>query len=363
MLEKELEFLTDIMTAVSGCKLYSEEHPEVMHFCEKAIGVMEDLYSDDSLSLTVLGGSLIFNDAPFKEKSIHAYNLLRRMRRKGIQKILIRKGVTKEELRSFIADMASTDRPPGAYQHISTGVVEVRLRTDEAGSQAAMDMNLEKVKEVYGGISRFKEMDMVGLEDIVLSFVSTLKKEADVLRMISPVKSYSEYTYTHITNVSVLSIFQAESLGLDREMLHDVGIAGLLHDVGKTLIPKEILEKPEKLSESEWYEMKKHPVLGAMYLSTLPDVPGLAVIAAYEHHMKFDGKGYPPPKRLIRRQHLISQIIAISDFFDALRTERSYRKALDIKVILGLMGEGAGKDFNPVLVENFIQALKRINAV
>jgi HD-GYP domain-containing protein (c-di-GMP phosphodiesterase class II) len=204
---------------------------------------------------------------------------------------------------------------------------------------------------------------MVSLEDAVVGFVATLKREMNVLRIISPVKAYSEYTYVHATNVSVLTIFQAEALGLKGESLHDTGIAGLMHDMGKMFVAKDVLEKPGKLDAEEWNQMKQHPVLGAKYLAALPDVPKLALVAAFEHHMKFDGSGYPDTKRRGKRQHIVSQMVAVADFFDALRTERPYRKAMDIAAILGLMKEATGKDFNPLLVENFFGALKRIKAV
>ena len=164
----------------------------------------------------------------------------------------------------------------------------------------------------------------------------------------------------HESNVSVLNIFQAETLGLRGEALRDVGIAGLLHDVGKLFVSKDIIEKKTKLDDTEWKAMQLHPVYGALYLSALPEVPKLAVIAAYEHHMKYNGNGYPQPKRILRGQHLISQLVAISDFYDALRTERPYRPPFDVPVIIGLLKNGSGKDFNPELVNNFITSLKKI---
>ena len=136
-----------------------------------------------------------------------------------------------------------------------------------------------------------------------------------------------------------------------------------MHDMGKMFVAKDVLEKPGKLDAEEWNQMKQHPVLGAKYLAALPDVPKLALVAAFEHHMKFDGSGYPDTKRRGKRQHIVSQMVAVADFFDALRTERPYRKAMDIAAIIGLIKEATGKDFNPLLVENFFVALKRIKAV
>jgi HD-GYP domain-containing protein (c-di-GMP phosphodiesterase class II) len=358
---KVQELIADLMTAASNSALYSGNHPAVGHLAEKSIQTMEGLYADDELSFTVLGDSLVFNGARMKEGGIHTASLIKRLRRNGIEKAVIKKGVTAGELREFITHISSVGKPLGQLPHISVGSVAVRLKP-ECGTdvEALMEENISKLKEVYRGASRFKKLDMYGLEDVVVSFLSTLRREANVLRVISPVKSYSEYTYTHATNVTILSIFQAESLGLEGEALYEIGLAGLLHDVGKMFISKEVLEKQGKLDDAEWAEMKMHPVLGASYLSTLSNLPKLAVVIAFEHHMKFDGSGYPGTKRRERAQHLISQIVAISDFFDALRTERPYRKALELPVVLGLIREASGKDFNPALVRNFIGTLERV---
>jgi HD-GYP domain-containing protein (c-di-GMP phosphodiesterase class II) len=357
--EKIIAVISDIMTAVSNCLLYSKEHPALMHLSEKALGIMETLYQDDATSFTVLGDSLLVNMVHLNEKNLHVDSFIKKLRRKGIEKVVISKGLTAEELKNFISELAFSERIAGNYPHISSGVIEVKLKTGGNNIPAVMSENTLKVKEVYQGLSRFKRLDMVGLEDVVISFISTLKKEANILRLVSPVKSYSEYTYTHTTNVSVLSIFQAELMGFTGEILHDIGIAGLLHDVGKMFISKEIIEKKGKLDDAEWAEIKKHPSFGAMYLASLPDLPKIAMIAAYEHHMKFDGSGYPSGRQKNRKQHIISQIIAVSDFFDALRTERSYRGALEVSDIVMLLQDASGKDFNPVLVDNFVLALKK----
>jgi len=204
---------------------------------------------------------------------------------------------------------------------------------------------------------------MVSVENAVLGFITVLKREANILRIKSQVKSYSEYTYVHASNVSVLSVFQAESLGLKGDILYEIGIAGLLHDVGKMFVSKDILDKDSGLSHSEWDLMKRHPIYGATYLSTLKDAPKLAVVAAFEHHMKFDGSGYPDTRKRGKKQHVVSQILAVADFFDALRTERPYRNALGIATIIKLMKDVSGKDLNPFLVDSFVTSLKRIGAV
>ena len=162
--------------------------------------------------------------------------------------------------------------------------------------------------------------------------------------------------------MSVLTIFQAEVLGLKGEALHDAGLAGLLHDMGKLFVPKEIIEKQSMLDEHEWSAIKLHPTYGAIYLSQLPEVPKGAVVAAYEHHMKYDGSGYPQYGLFNKKQHIFSQIVAISDFFDALRSRRPYRGSVDTKSILEMLKKGSGVDFNPFLVDHFTEMLQTAGA-
>ncbi|NJD56411.1 MAG: HD domain-containing protein [Nitrospirae bacterium] len=355
-------FIADVMTAMSNCSLYGKGHPAVLHLSEKARDVLEDLYNEGRFTISLLGDSVIINESPFPGRNLHMHAFIKKLRRSGIDKIAVTKGVTAAELKEFISELAASKGISGTYPHIVSGIIEVKLG-DGGGADvsAVMSENVGRVKEVFQGVSRFKQLDMVGLEDIVVSFISTLRREQNILKVISPVKSYSEYTYAHNTNVAVLSIFQAESLGFKDDVLHDIGLAGLLHDVGKMFVAKEVLEKKDKLTGSEWEEMRKHPVYGARYLATLPDIPKYALVAAYEHHMKFNNSGYPETtRRSGDRQHIISQLNSISDFFDALRTDRPYRKSVELPSIIGLLTESSGRDFNPHLVKNFLRSVKGV---
>jgi HD-GYP domain-containing protein (c-di-GMP phosphodiesterase class II) len=130
-------------------------------------------------------------------------------------------------------------------------------------------------------------------------------------------------------------------------------LAALLHDVGKQRTPLAILNKPGKLDDPERKQMELHPVTGAAMLLERPGVPDVAPVVAFEHHANLDGTGYP---RLIRqpRPHLASQIVHVADVFDALRTNRPYRAALDDAKVRQILLEGAGKQFDPTLVELFL---------
>jgi HD-GYP domain-containing protein (c-di-GMP phosphodiesterase class II) len=133
--------------------------------------------------------------------------------------------------------------------------------------------------------------------------------------------------------------------------------------VGKLFIAKEILEKPGKLDESEWNLMKNHSLHGALFLSGQPEVSKLAPIAAYEHHMQYDGNGYPTARRSTQKQHIISQIIAISDIFDAMRSKRIYQSSKQLLEVIRIIKESSGTYLNPELVDNFLNAFKKVRVI
>jgi len=357
-------FVTFFMSAISHCTLYSEEHVAIDELAEKVLLLLNELFEDTSaFELMIIDNDLIANKTPLRNNGIHGNNLLKRFKRKGISRVEFIKGVTVSELKQFISDISSLEKVVKPYPHIKSGIVEVLLR----GVQVDADFDLdglsnfafeqaEKVKDVYHGITPFKKLNVAGLEEIVINFILTFRQEANILKLICPIKTYNEYTYTHATNVSVLSIWQADMLGVTDNILHDVGIAALLHDVGKLFISKDILEKKGKLDDREWEEIRKHSLYGAKYLAKIKGIPDLAPIVAYQHHMKYDGTGYPETRVNGKFQHICSQTIAISDYFDALRSQRPYRRALEINEIMPIMHEQSGS-FNPLLLSNFTHAV------
>ncbi|MEJ2182426.1 MAG: HD domain-containing protein [Nitrospirota bacterium] len=361
MHKEALAVIADMMTALSNCALYSREHSSVKRFAQKAVSGLENLYVEDAVTFTILGSSLLVQDRLVQQWGIHVGSFMTKLRRKGIERLVLRRGVDAEELTDFLQSLASRNEEPSSSRHISLGVMEIKAGAS-AGAAGVVRENTERVKHVHQGLAHLGTLDTAGLEDVVVSFLGAIRKESNILAAVSPVKSHNEYTFAHTANVTVLSIFQAEYLGVEADTLHEVGLAGLLHDIGKMFVDPGILDKPSKLTEDEWEKMKLHPVYGARYLASLQEVPKLAVIVAFEHHMKYDGSGYPRPGKAGWKQHIISQIVALADFFDALRTERPYRKALEVPVILGMMEESAGRDFNPLVVENFVRALKECGA-
>ena len=163
---------------------------------------------------------------------------------------------------------------------------------------------------------------------------------------------------TSVINVAILSMSLAEAVGFDSHATHEVGIAALLHDVGKMAVPRDVLGKNGRFTEEEFRAMQVHPVAGARILLKTPGVPEIAPIVAYEHHIRYDGGGYPRVPRSWK-VNLASRITQLADVFDALRTHRPYRPGMPVEKIVGLMRGDAGTYFDPDLLEIFLKHVLR----
>ena len=157
----------------------------------------------------------------------------------------------------------------------------------------------------------------------------------------------------HSHRVSALCKRMGEALGLPEHKIEELKLVGLLHDIGKIAIDENILNKPGKLTDDEWKEIKRHPEIGYRILSTVNDMSEMAeyVLA---HHEKWDGKGYP---RGLKGEEIpfASRIITIADAYDAMTSERNYRSALPNEVALEELQKNAGIQFDPKLVSVFIE--------
>jgi len=215
------------------------------------------------------------------------------------------------------------------------------------------------MENVYGAIKKEQSLPDREIRDAVTDIISAIKQESSVLITFSPLRILDEYTFTHSTNVCILTVAQAMALKIKEEMLHDMGVAAMLHDIGKIFVPEEVLNKVGKLTDGEFELIKLHPQKGAEYLIDKPGIPPLAIVVAYEHHMLYDYSGYPKVSNNWR-QNICSQMVTISDYFDALRTKRVYRDSLETKIITDQMTKMAGAALNPVLAKNFLLLLQKL---
>jgi len=355
----------NLVVGISQGRFYSIDHESVVVAAQRVQSLLGE-FPDGSCTIMVLKDDLVFNNTLFRESGMHGDKLVRLLGAKGISRVEFLPGVSAEEIRRFLADVAAVKAPPGRFAHIRLGRVEMGAAAPGADAglvdAAFHSEQLARVQAVYGQVSPFRELPLVGLEEVVTTFLLTFRRGANLLRLLSPVKTHSEHTYTHAINVSILAMALAEGLGLKEESVQAIGIAALLHDVGKLLIPKEILHKPGALSTEEFGTIMKHPLYGAAYLARVEGLTPLAVLVALEHHRKYDTSGYPALRDSGRRQHAASQIVAIADFYDALRSHRPYRRSLELAEIIGIMQKDSGRGFNPGLLRRFSQLMMKAAA-
>jgi len=369
-------FVRTMVTAVSSAALYSLDHPQVDKLCATAQKELEKLLNETpELSLLLIDNEFVLDGAALGN-TMYMARFAEYLKARGIGHLKFMAGITRAELRYLIETLKKGQHIAEITptEHIRFGKVEVRYaRTEDAEDDTAefrrlaafAEMpteELHRLMEIYDGVRRHRKLKINGVEEIVSSFIQTFKDQVDPILAISPLKALDEYTFTHATNVCILNIAQAMSLGIDGQQLHEIGVAAMLHDMGKLFIPEEILIKPGKLDPDEWELMKQHPARGAQYLLNTPGVPQVAVLSAFEHHLYYDLSGYPAVHKGWD-QHICSQMTAVSDFFDALRSIRTYRASVDYNEVAAMMLNAAGKQLNPLLVKNFLGLLYKATKI
>jgi HD-GYP domain-containing protein (c-di-GMP phosphodiesterase class II) len=366
-------FARQLATAISTVSLYTSGHHQVQRLCSSMLANIEEAMGDrQDLSLVVIDNALIGDGLPLG-KNLHFNRLAQILTLRGIGHIRLVRGVQLEEIQAMVESLAKQNSGCEIYStaNIRYGKVEVRFSynrgvqqpdelLDEQTSTASYNEEMAKYSEICEGIKKHKTLKVAGIMEIVSGFIATVKSEADPLLALAPLRTSDEYTFTHSANICILNLAQAMALDIDGPLLHDIGIAAMLHDVGKFFIPEEVLNKPGRLDEEDWKLVKQHPLWGAQYLLDTPGVPHLAIITAYEHHLKYNFSGYPIVSHQWQ-QNLCSQMTTVSDFFDALRTKRPYRGAMEMDKISNIMLEIAGTELHPILTRNFLTIMNKIS--
>ena len=171
----------------------------------------------------------------------------------------------------------------------------------------------------------------------------------------------SEQTGRHVRRVAEYTRILAEEMGMEKDAANQLRLASTMHDVGKLLVPAEILEKPARLTDEEFEEIKKHPGYGGKLLNDVEgDVMHMARTVALEHHERPDGHGYPEGKKEDDIS-LEGKIVAVADVYDALTSRRSYKQAWDEKDAYAEIVKGKGTQFDTAVVEAFERAYPKIN--
>ena len=201
-----------------------------------------------------------------------------------------------------------------------------------------------------------KQVDAAKAAPLVKEINASVLRNPGALLSLCRIKEADTYTFQHSVSICALLVAFSNALGMDVATVHEAGLGGLLHDVGKMKIPTEILSKPGRLTEAEYSEMKTHALLSQELLSEVPGISPLVIQIAGEHHEKMGGAGYPRalPGAEISQ---LGRMAAIVDVYDALTSSRVYHKAMEPTEVLKKLLEWSGAHLDGDLVEQFIRTL------
>ncbi len=223
------------------------------------------------------------------------------------------------------------------------------------------DMGLFYKEVGYTVDKMFKDPERLAsyseVKDIVTNMVSTILDDDFLISSFISILSANYYTHTHSLNVSVYSICLGKHLGLVESEIQELGISALLHDLGKSKIKDEIINKNGSLTEYEFNEVKKHPLLGWLLAKRLGITNKNILSGIRNHHERMDGNGYPDQLK-DKDIHIFAKIIGVCDVFDALTTKRVYKDAVSTFETLIMMKKDMSKHLDITLLDEFIKIFK-----
>jgi len=379
------DFLVVLYTAFRSLKLYPLENAQVQKALDDlAVGTRHLLNVEKELELR-LHGDFIFVNATRLRLDLDNYasfsHILGVLRQCGIGAVRIDEGADRRQLEIFASLLlayADHEANPNKLVELSQKLadagcsfitVEPPVETDEDMEEEERQKEAAKrtyarsvavTKEVVSSIRMGRTANVKKVKRAVQAIVDQVLNNEASLVGLTTLRDYDEYTFTHSVNVCIFSVALGRKLGLTKLQLYDLGMAALFHDVGKSRVPLELLNKQDGLSDEEWHIVQAHPWLGVLTLFGLRgygEIPYRGMIVAYEHHMKIDLTGYP---RCMRERNLsmYSKIVAVADGFDAATSRRSYQTVpIQPDLVLKEMWENRRRGYDPVVVKAFINLI------
>ncbi|MBI4496234.1 MAG: HD domain-containing protein [Deltaproteobacteria bacterium] len=379
------DFVMKFYRLLKGAMLYEPNNSVIerlTHECRRSVNSI--IRSEGRLYLKIVRDNFFFNNIRLQVQA-DLYSLFKsfsqEMAKRWIGELEFTEEVSAAHLRDFVyllfrleenkeSNYLLAKRQLGerSIRSIDVGKLEffkdeeIYVDSDEQkkSSKRVYFKAISLLKEVVEGVRNQKVLNVRKAKHLMQNAVNCIMQDESTLLGLANIKNYDEYTFNHSVNVAIYAIALGLRIGIPKKHLSHLGMAGLFHDIGKTRIPKEILNKTERLLPEEWALIRSHPLIGAEIVIRMKEWGELStrmIEAAFEHHLKYDLSGYP---KLIHKTSLtlFGKIITVLDFYDALVRPRVYRRFPYVsEKILGFMMERARKDFDPALVKVFINMI------
>ena len=376
------EFITTFYRLLKGTTLYDRKSVVIDRLTQECLQVVNGIIQwEGNLLLKIVRDHFFFNNtriiaSPDKYLIFKAFR--QEMRKRRIGGMEFSEAVSGEHLEDLATLLSGLEENNESnylsvkkqlenrnIESIEVGKLEFSkdedIHLDSEGqkkySKEVYFRSIGLVKEVVEGIHQQKPLPIRKAKRLMQNAVNAVLQDDSTLLGLAHIKNYDEYTFNHSVNVAIYAIAFGQRIGIPKKHLSHLGMAGLFHDMGKTKIPEEILNKTGKLSPEECSIMRSHPVVGTELIMRMKEWGELStrmVEGAFEHHLRYDLTGYP---RLTQKKKmtLFGRIVAMADFYDALVRPRVHHRFPYVsEKIVGIMLERSGKDFDPAIVKVFI---------
>ncbi len=356
-------------------QVYDINNDVVINSAKKFIDYIENQFvTISSLEFVRYRDYIFFNKQRLKYE-IDSYSNLtffnNQLKSLRIKSITFLPGLTYQEVIDF-ADIFKADKVTFLKQFVLKRYPHVKvefLKAEEEEEEPLEDTEFTKktyfkalkvTKNMMQNLWTGRPVDVKSSRRIVYSLVDSISRDEFGIMALTTIKNFDEYTFNHSLNVGILALALGQRIGLDKKNLARLGTSGILHDIGKVEISKELINKIQKLTDQEWETLKLHSNFGVReILKTrgLDDIAMFAITVAYQHHWNYDGTGYPLREK-DEEPTLFAKIVRICDSYDAMTTARAYQPVPYLPhFALRVIWSNQNRLFDPVLTKVFAQLL------
>jgi putative nucleotidyltransferase with HDIG domain len=357
--------------------MYPAGHPVIAQKVDEIFQpVQQQLAARGTLTIDIVHEKVHIDGVLCLSEGTSSAQAVRELAELGAHSVEIRAGLQPDELRraaEFLATAAdsSTDEPLAerlaaqGVSHISFGRIvplDTRWRAPQwdDGPPAPLEPSyseaLKRTEEAFETVASGRSLDAVNIRQLVQLLIGEVARSSAALAQILTLKEYENLTYCHSVNVAILSLMLGRQLRLKDELMTVLVEAALLHDIGKTRVPLEIVQKPGALDRAERKMIEAHTTFGAEILIDTAGVHSLAPTVALEHHRGVNGTGYPDLGEGVV-PHLMSQIVSVADIYEALTGARSYREPMKPEQACLALAREAGSKLNTAFVKAFVSTV------
>jgi putative nucleotidyltransferase with HDIG domain len=355
-LQQAQRLATLLTGGIRGVGYYPQGHPAALQpfrEMENAIGSMQG--EQGEVRVAVVDGILSVGQHLFFTPTPPLQELARRLEQRGIFGMVLKRGVDAGDLMELARLLGESE---GDAAQVKEGLAQAGVESIEVLEEEALTETYHEavgaIREIFHEIGTGRIPNSRRMLNVVSSLAAVAVKQAPTLLGLTMIKDYDNYTFQHSVNVGVLAMALSASMGEPRDQVEEAGMAGFLHDVGKTRVNKGILNKPGKLSHEDSLEMKRHPEYGAEIVRQMEGVPERVAEAVLGHHIRYDRAGYPEWARTLPLG-VTSGIVAVADCYDATTTLRSYQRPMQPKEAVDKIRTLSGTSLNTDIVESFLE--------